>query len=147
MFADLEGPSFIFWPVGNGDSTTVVISDTEVLQIDLNDKVMAEDDDNEHIPLVDDLVAKLPRRDGKPYLSCFVLTHPDQDHCPGFPDLLKRVVIGELWHSPHIFREYEDQEALCEDAEAFRKEARRRAAQTIKAGSDPGAGDRVRIIG
>lgn len=147
MFADVKGASFIFWPVGNGDSTTVVISDAEVLQIDLNDKVMAEDDDNEHIPLVDELVAKLPQRDGKPYLSCFVLTHPDQDHCRGFEDLLKRVVIGELWHSPHIFREYEDQETLCEDAKVFRKEAHRRAAQTIKSGGDPGSGDRVRIIG
>jgi beta-lactamase superfamily II metal-dependent hydrolase len=147
MFADVAGPSFIFWPVGNGDSTSVVISDTEVLQIDLNDKVMAEDDDNEHIPLVDELVAKLPRRNGKPYLSCFVLTHPDQDHCRGFPDLLKRVVIGELWHSPHIFREYDDQQKLCEDAKIFRKEARRRAARTIQVGGDPGAGDRVRVIG
>ena len=147
MFADVQGPSFIFWPVGNGDSTTVVISDTEVLQIDLNDKVMAEEDDNEHIPLVDELVAKLPRRNGEPYLSCFVLTHPDQDHCRGFADLLKRVVIGELWHSPHVFREYEDEEVLCDDAEAFRKEARRRAAMTNQAGGDPGAGHRVRIIG
>ena len=112
MFADVKGPSFIFWPVGCGDSTTVVVSETEVMQIDLNDKVMAEEDDNEHIPLVDELVAKLPQRDGKPYLSCFVLTHPDQDHCRGFEDLHKRVVIGELWHSPHIFREYEDEKVL-----------------------------------
>lgn len=147
MFANVEGPSFIFWPVGCGDSTSVVISDAEVLQIDLNDKAMADDDDNEHIPLVDELVAKLPRRDGKPYLSCFVLTHPDQDHCRGFADLLKRVVIGEIWHSPHIFREYEDAETLCDDAQLFRKEAHRRAAQTLKQGGDPGAGNRVRIIG
>jgi len=147
MFADVEGPSFIFWPVGCGDSTTVVISETEALQIDLNDKVMASDDDNEHIPIVDELVAKLPKRDGKPYLSCFVLTHPDQDHCRGFADLLKRVVIGELWHSPHIFREFEDQETLCDDAIAFRKEAHRRAEKTKKANGDPGAGDRVRVIG
>ncbi|MBS0533097.1 MAG: hypothetical protein JSR72_03480 [Proteobacteria bacterium] len=147
MFADVEGPSFIFWPVGNGDSTTVVISDQEVLQIDLNDLLMAEEEDNEHIPLVDELVAKLPRRNGKPYLSCFVLTHPDKDHCRGFADLLKRVQIGELWHSPHIFREYEDQQPLCPDAEAFRKEARRRAALTIQTRGDPGAGHRVRIIG
>ena len=147
MFADVQGPSFIFWPVGNGDSTTVVISNDEVLQIDLNDLVMAEEEDNEHIPLVDELVAKLPRRNGKPYLSCFVLTHPDKDHCRGFADLLKRVVIGELWHSPHIFREYEDTQTLCEDAKVFRKEARRRAVRTIAVGGDPGAGDRVRIIG
>lgn len=147
MFADVLGPSFIFWPVGNGDSTTVVISETEVLQIDLNDMVMAEEEDNEHIPLVDELVAKLPRRNGRPYLSCFVLTHPDKDHCRGFTDLLKRVEIGELWHSPHIFREYEDQQTLCDDAKAFRKEAFRRAGRTMQVGGDPGAGHRVRIIG
>lgn len=147
MFADVKGPSFIFWPVGCGDTTTIVVSESEVMQIDLNDKVMAEDDDNEHIPLVDELVAKLPQRNGKPYLSCFVLTHPDQDHCRGFADLLKRVVIGELWHSPHIFREYEDEEVLCDDAEAFRKEAHRRSTKTIQAGGDPGAGHRVRVIG
>jgi hypothetical protein len=147
MFADVEGPSFIFWPVGCGDSTTVVISETEVLQIYLNDKAMADKDDNEHIPLVDELVAKLPERNGKPHLSCFVLTHPDLDHCRGFAELLKRVTIGELWHSPQIFREYEDEQPLSDDAKAFRKEAHRRADMTVKLKGDPGAGNRVRIIG
>jgi hypothetical protein len=145
MFADVEGPSFIFWPVGCGDSTTVVISDNEVLQIDLNDTAIAEADDNEKIPLVDELVAKLPKKDGKPYLSCFVLTHPDEDHCRGFIDLLKRVTIGELWHTPRVFREYHKDQ--CADAKAFRKEAKRRVAATIKTGGDPGAGQRVRVVG
>jgi len=145
MFADVKGPSFIFWPVGCGDSTTVVISDSEVLQIDLNDTAIAEAADNEKIPLVDELVAKLPTKNGKPYLSCFMLTHPDEDHCRGFNDLLKRVTIGELWHTPRVFREYHKD--LCDDAKAFRKEAKRRVAATIKAGGDPGAGHRVRVVG
>lgn len=145
MFADVKGPSFIFWPVGCGDSTTVVISDNEVLQIDLNDTAIAEAKDNEKIPLVDELVAKLPRKDGKPYLSCFVLTHPDEDHCRGFADLLKRVTIGELWHTPRVFREYHKDQ--CDDAKAFRKEAKRRVAATIKAQGDPGSGHRVRVVG
>jgi hypothetical protein len=145
MFADLKGPSFIFWPVGCGDSTTIAISDTENLQIDLNDSAMAESDDNEKIPLVDELVAKLPKHDGKPYLSCFVLTHPDLDHCKGFKDLLKRVTIGEIWHTPRVFREYHKD--MCEDARVFRKEAKRRVKATITAGGDPGAGDRVRVVG
>ncbi len=145
MFADVAGPSFIFWPVGCGDSTTIAISDPENVQIDLNDSVMAADDDNEKIPLVDELVAKLPKRNGSPYLSCFVLTHPDQDHIKGFADLLKRVVIGEIWHTPRVFREYHKD--FCDDAVAFRKEAKRRVAATIKAGVDPGAGNRVRIVG
>lgn len=147
MFADVSHPSFIFWPVGCGDTTTVVVSDSEVVQIDLNDKLMADDEGNEHIPIVDELVAKLPRRNGKPYLSCFILTHPDLDHCRGFADLLKRVTIGEIWHTPRIFREYEDAKELCPDAIVFRKEAHRRAQRSIAVGGDPGAGDRVRIIG
>ena len=147
MFADVAGPSFIFWPVGCGDTTTIVVSETEVIQIDINDKLMADEEGNEHIPIVDELVAKLPKRNDKPYLSCFVLTHPDLDHCRGFEDLLKRVTIGEIWHTPRIFREYEDQCDLSADAQAFRKEAHRRAKRSIEVGGDPGPGDRVRIIG
>jgi hypothetical protein len=145
MFADVKGPSFIFWPVGCGDSTTIVVSHSEVIQVDLNDTLMAAGDDNERIPLVDELVAKLPQRDGKPYLSCFVLTHPDLDHCRGFADLLERVTIGELWHTPRVFREYD--EDLSEDAIAFAQEADRRVTRSIAADGDPGAGDRVRIVG
>ena len=145
MFADVAGPSFIFWPVGCGDTTTMVVSESEVVQIDINDKLMADEQGNEHIPIVDELVAKLPKRDGKPYLSCFVLTHPDLDHCRGFKDLLKRVTIGEIWHTPRIF--LENGPDLNDEALSFRAEARRRAKLTIDAAGDPGAGNRVRIIG
>ena len=49
--------------------------------------------------------------------------------------------------SPRTFREYKADEGLCEDAEAFHKEAMRRVRATIKAGGDPGRGNRIRIIG
>jgi len=147
MFAGVSGPSFIFWPVGTGDSTTILISESEIMQVDLNDKLMADEEGNEHIPIVDELVAKLPEVNGRPYLSCFVLTHPDLDHCRGFADLLDRVDIGEIWHTPRIFREYEDTYELSTDAQAFRAEAHRRAEKSIEASGDPGSGDRVRIIG
>ncbi|MGZ2452728.1 beta-lactamase superfamily II metal-dependent hydrolase [Rhizobium ruizarguesonis] len=147
MFADVKGPSFIFWPVGTGDTTTIVVSETEVVQIDINDKQMADEEGNEHIPIVDELVVKLPKKNGKPYLSCFILTHPDLDHCRGFADLLNRVTIGEIWHTPRIFREYEDACDLSDDAKVFRKEAHRRATLAIKNNGDPGSGNRVRIIG
>jgi len=147
MFAEVKGPSFIFWPVGTGDTTTIVVSDAEVVQIDINDKQMADEEGNEHIPIVGELVAKLPKKEGKPYLSCFILTHPDLDHCRGFADLLDRVTIGEIWHTPRIFREYEDECDLSDDAIVFRKEVHRRAERCIEDGGDPGAGDRVRIIG
>lgn len=147
MFGEITNPSFIFWPVGTGDTTTIVVSETEIVQLDINDKLMADEQGNEHIPIVDELVSQLPKRNGKPYLSCFILTHPDLDHCRGFADLLKRVQIGEIWHTPRIFREYEDACDLCDDAIAFRKEAHRRAKLSIQASGDPGPGNRVRIIG
>ena len=75
----------------------------------------------------------------------FVLTHPDQDHCRGFQDLLKRVTIGELWFSPRIFREYKKD--LCEDAQAFKKEAERRVKEMIGNAGEVESGDLVRIIG
>lgn len=145
MFGDLTYPSFIFWPVGCGDSTTIPIVGDFTLQIDINDGTTADNTDNERIPVVDELVAKLPRLNGKPYLSCFALTHPDLDHVKGFKELLKRVVIGELWFTPRVFWEYKKD--LSPDALAFCEEAQRRVKRTIAAGGDPGRGNRVRLIG
>jgi len=145
LFGDLTNPSFIFWPVGCGDSTTIPVAGDFTLQIDINDGTTADDNDNERIPVVDELVAKLPRVNGKPYLSCFALTHPDLDHVKGFKELLRRVVIGELWFTPRVFWEFKKD--LSEDALAFREEAQRRVKRTIAVGGDPGRGNRVRLIG
>ncbi|WP_031553081.1 hypothetical protein [Parvularcula oceani] len=134
-----------FWPVGTADSTTIVVDDAVTMQVDLHHMIAAEGDGDDATPIVDILVDELPRRDGKPYLSAFALTHPDKDHILGFADLLERVTIGELWFTPRVFREH--QEELCDDAVAFREEARRRVAVTIKADGDPGSGDRVQLFG
>lgn len=142
---ELPEQGFIFWPVGTGDSTTIAVDDETVLQVDLHHVSAADDDDDTHTPIVDELERVLPKRDGTPYLAVFVLTHPDQDHCLGFAELHKRVDIGELWFSPRIFREY--MKDLCDDAKAFRKEAKRRVRATIEAGGDVDSGDRIRIIG
>ena len=91
------------------------------------------------------LSSSFPKRGKRPYLSVFVLTHPDKDHCLGFERLLKDVDIGELWFSPRIFREYKKD--LCDDAKVFRKEAVRRVQKTIQANGDVASGDKVRIIG
>ena len=146
MSFNLPTRGLVFWPVENGDSTTVVIDAETHLQVDLNHLEKAEDDDEAAWPVIDELVERLPKVDDRPYLSAFALTHPDQDHCRGFEELLKEVDIGELWFTPRIFREYNKD--LSDDAEAFKKEAERRVEKTIEAeGDDPGAGDRVRIFG
>lgn len=145
ILSKLPRQGFIFWPVGTGDSTTVCIGENVFMQIDLHHLDESENEDNPKVPIVDKLVDLLPEKDGKPYLSVFVLTHPDLDHCRGFRLLRDRVTIGELWFSPRIFREHSAD--LCDDAKAFRREAKRRVAATIAADGTAESGNRVRIIG
>lgn len=138
-----------FWPVGTGDSTTFVVRPNEIVfQVDLRHSQKSEDEETDCAPIIDYLEEHLPKVDGKPYLSAFAITHPDKDHIQGFEELLKRVMVGELWFSPRIFREHDDdKDSLGADAKAFREEAHRRVTATVKAGGDPGAGDRVRVVG
>ena len=145
MSFKLPTRGLIFWPVSNGDSTTVVVDSETHLQVDLNHLAKSEDDDDKTWPVVDELVERLPRKNGRPYLSAFALTHPDQDHCRGFAKLLDEIDVGELWFTPRVFLEYTKD--LCDDAKAFKKEAKRRVKATTKAKGDPGAGNRVRIVG
>lgn len=141
----------VFWPVGTGDSTTIVVDEEIVVQVDLNDQAQADEADSSMVAVVDQLAASLPPTgpDGAPYLATFVLTHADVDHCRGFGDLLTKVHIGELWVTPRLWREYLDVgEELSAPAEAFRVEAERRIAATLAAGSDgPDSGDRILVIG
>ena len=145
MAFQLPARGLVFWPVGNGDSTTIVVNDETILHIDLNHLEKSDDDEDPSWAVIDELIDHLPELDGQPYLAAFALTHPDQDHCRGFGELIKDVDIGELWFTPRIFREYS--EDLCDDAKAFKKEAERRIKETIEAQGDPGAGNRVRVIG
>ena len=138
---------FIFWPVGTGDSTTIRVADTIYVQLDLRHMAKAEGDDDPAWPVIDELIDILPTLDRTPYLSVFALTHPDLDHCQGFEELKARVIISELWMSPRTFREFRENEDLCDDAQAFHDEAMRRVRAAIRAGGDPGRGNRIRIIG
>lgn len=144
-----EEKTIYFWPVGTGDSTTFVIRPNEVIfQVDLRHSQKSEDEETDCAPIIDRLEESLPEVDGKPYLSAFAITHPDKDHIQGFEELLERITVGELWFSPRIFREHDDDpDSLGDDAKAFREEAHRRVTATIEAGGDPGAGNRVRLIG
>ena len=141
----------MFWPVGTGDSTTIVVDEDHVVQVDLHDMAQADLDDAVVMPVVDELAACLPKRDGRPYLAVFALTHADQDHCRGFADLLEAVTIGELWATPRLWREYEDADAvICADARAFQEEAERRVRATRAAaarGERPASGDRILVVG
>jgi hypothetical protein len=143
----------VFWPVGTGDSSTVVVSEKVLIQVDLHDMAKADDDDTHEVPVVDLLAGALPEgEDGRPYLAVFVLTHADKDHCSGFRELLDRVTIGQLWATPRLWREFAQPGApeLCKDAKAFQEESVRRVEATKKAlaeGREPASGDRILVVG
>lgn len=139
----LPDRGFVFWPVGSGDSTTIVLDDEHVMQVDLRQMEASSDEDDPHAPVVNLLEKLLPRKDGEPYLAAFVLTHPDQDHCQGFADLLDQISIGEIWLAPRVLSEFD--EDLCEAAQVFKDEAQRRIEQARRGKTE--SGDRVRIIG
>lgn len=149
----LPGLGVVFWPVGTGDSSTVVVDEQTVVQVDLHDLAKADDEESLEVPIVDLLVDALPDgEEGEPYLAVFVLTHADKDHCSGFAELLNRVTIGELWATPRLWREFDDPNAPepCKDATAFQEESVRRVEATKKAlaqGQEPASGDRILIVG
>jgi hypothetical protein len=64
------------------------------------------------------------------------------------PDKEKKILIGEIWSSPIVFRRASKEHTLCDDAEMFQKEAIRRvllAREKKCAGIE--SGDRVLILG
>lgn len=157
-----------FFSVGNGDMTLIRLSDeagTTIL-VDCNIRAAADDPEDDTPDVAGDLRARLKRDSkGRPYVDGFLLSHPDQDHCRGIethfhlaapgdyaddkkPDAEKKIVIGELWSSPIVFRRASKEHTLCADALAFQTEAKRRvrkarAAQFIGIGT----GDRILILG
>ena len=138
----------IFWPVATGDATTLVLKPGEiVMQIDLHHLAKSENSEEPEWAIIDHLVQILPKRNGRPYLALFVLTHPDLDHIKGFPELLKRVDIGEIWHTPKIFRDQADEETLSDDAKAFRNEVHRRRKAILANPTAVSSGNRLRVIG
>ena len=139
------GCGFIFWPVGTGDSTTIRVDKDHTLQVDIRHTAAADDKEAPHWAVVDELVSILPKLGQRSYLSVFALSHPDMDHCLGFKELRKRVLIGELWFSPRVFREYKKD--MCDDAKDFQEEARRRVKKVIEKKGAVESGDRIRIIG
>ncbi len=152
---ELPEQGVVFWPVGTGDSTTIVLGGELVLQVDLRD-MKAADEKNAVVAAVIDLLAETlpcPDRFGgeTPYLAVFALTHADSDHCCGFGDLLDSdILIGEIWATPRLWREISEDQTMCEDARLSQDEVERRVAATLEAlenGKEPDSGDRVRIIG
>jgi hypothetical protein len=138
--------------------TLIELESGRTILIDVNIRVAADDADDP----TPDVAAKLRRRlkrdaQGRLYVDVFVLSHPDQDHCSGLsrhfhlgpPDALSgdKILIRELWSSPILFRRTSSTLTLCEDAQAFNTEARRRVQRFRDVGFAVGNGDRIQLLG
>lgn len=154
----MEDQSATLFPVGNGDTTRIRLSDGSTILVDCHIREAKPGVYDAHGHLADTL-----REDdeGRLHLDAFILTHPDRDHCGGFPKVFytgdpaqysdedtdaERIIIDELWFAPGIFQEYKA--ALCEDAKSFREEAERRIDLYCSGSSDRRLpGNRLRVIG
>lgn len=138
---NIDPKSYIFWPVGTGDSTTIKLENNFFIQIDFRHTKKSEDVDEDAYPIDEELKKLLPKKDGKSYLDVFILTHPDKDHIQGFEEFHKQVTIGELWFSPKIFGAQKD---LCADAEYFKDVVDDRIQKLANGNIDD---NRIRVIG
>jgi ribonuclease BN (tRNA processing enzyme) len=151
--------------VGNGDMTLVALESGRNILIDCKIGQAADDPNNDEVPDVGtQLRDRLPRDgDRRLYVDAFLLTHPDQDHCAGLrrhfhlgsPDSWSsdddKIIIREMWSSPIVFRRAKRKgeltgHNLCDDALAWREEARRRV-RLYRAQNYLNDGDRIQIFG
>lgn len=150
--------SIEFFPVQNGDTSLIRISDGKVLTNVIVDCHICE---NATYDIQTHLLNILPYQNGIPHVDVFILTHPHEDHVLGFQSLFYRgdpadysdkdkkagkIIIDELWFAPKIFNVPAND--LPDDAIIFRKEAQRRIElYEGKKQSRSNTGNRLRIIG
>jgi hypothetical protein len=131
----------IFYPVGNGDTTQIILSAGRRVLFDFCHRDSAEDDDTPEINLKarlkDDLKAA-----GRDYFDVVAFTHADLDHIQGSTEFFElqhakkyqgegRIKIRELWvPAAMLLDEAEaDNDHQTEECVLLRQEARHRLVQ------------------
>jgi len=145
--------------VGNGDMTLIELPSGRRILIDINIRNAADNPDDDTPDVAQQLRDRLVRDDrGRLYIDAFLLTHPDADHIRGLMTHFHlgplgdwsedddKIIIREMWSSPIVFRRKSKKLALCEDAQAWATEARRRVKLFRRQGWNTD-GDRIKILG
>lgn len=149
-YTDLPEQGWVTWPVGKGDSITVVVDKDHVVQLDLRDMKAAAEDDAVVAAVIDRLAETLPTRGEKPYLAVFAVGHHDDDHCAGAQRMFEDILVGELLVTGRMWHELAEGLELGEHATDLLAEATRRITATLDAverGEEPAIGDRICIVG
>lgn len=158
----MDNSTITFFPVGekNGGMILIKLNDSHktVILIDcsIEDVSIAE-----HCDVNQELRDRLPDLNGRPYVDAFILTHRHDDHLKGFQkhfhlsplkdykdndDELK-IIIKELWSSHNFWKPSSSNYKLCDDAQAFNKEMKRRVELFKKVKKIQAEGDRAIIVG
>lgn len=141
----------IFYPVGNGDTSQVILANERRVLFDFCHRAKAEEADTPEIDLKKRLKDEL--KDAKrDYLDVVAFTHADEDHINGFSDFFElqqapkyqgngRIKIKELWVPASVLLEKADNEHQSEEYVLLRQEARHRllAGKDIRVFSQPQA--------
>lgn len=147
----------LHFQVGKGDMTLIETASGRKILVDIN--ICAADEPTDERPDVREQLRDRLERDAEDrlYVDAFLLTHPDQDHCRGLRENFhlgplsdwseddNKIVIREMWSSPIVFRRASKNHKLCEDADAWCSEARRRV-RLFKSGAIIADGDRILIL-
>lgn len=158
----MRDPSITYFPVGNGDTVLIQLSDGRDILIDCNITSDSRDDsDDTRYDVHNHLLSVLKKENGIPFVDAFILTHPDEDHCRGFGETFYTgdpskysekhksaglIRIDELWFTPRIFSPHEND--MCDSAKVIRKEAERRAQLfQSKKTEKKNCGNLLRVIG
>lgn len=126
----------IFYPVGNGDTTQIILSGGRRVLFDFCHRDKAEDADTPEI----DLKARLKddlKKAGRDYFDVVAFTHADLDHIQGSTDFFElqhakkyhgegRIKIRELWVPAAMLLEEADNDHQTEEYVLLRQEARHR---------------------
>ena len=126
----------VFYPVGNGDTTQIVLSGGRRVLFDFCHRDRAEDTDTPEIDLKSRLKDELKAVD-RDYFDVVAFTHADNDHIQGSTDFFElehaaryqgdgRIKIKQLWVPAAMLLEEADKDHQSEEYVLLRQEARHR---------------------
>ncbi len=148
-----------FYPVDNGDTTIISLTDETKILIDCKIREEKESSDGNRIyDVKKDLLSLLRKENEISHLDLFIVTHPDKDHLLGFDKNFYKgdpskyndenrktdeIIIDELWITSMAFNSVTNDEAksLKKEAERRRKLWDENYPEKIK------PGNRIRMIG
>jgi len=128
-----------FYPVGNGDSSQIILENGKRILFDYRHKKSAENNEGPEINLFQTLHNELEEA-GRDYFDVVAFTHGDKDHIENSSDFFwfeykkefqseERVKIKELWVPAALIIEELTKDQLSTELAYWQKEARHRLMQ------------------